>query len=123
MRAILPLLIASCAFAQTFTVQTSGTKASLRGVWAVNDQIVWASGAHGTYLRTTDGGMHWTAAVVPGAEGLDFRDVQGVDANTAYLLSIGKGETSRVIRRWTAARTGRSRSKTPTPRGSLTRWR
>jgi photosystem II stability/assembly factor-like uncharacterized protein len=35
---------------------------------------------------------------VAGAEALDFRDVQGVDQNTAYLLSIGTGETSRVYK-------------------------
>jgi photosystem II stability/assembly factor-like uncharacterized protein len=98
MRAILTLLTAAAASAQTFTVQTSGTKASLRGVWAVNEQVVWASGAHGTWLRTTDGGVHWTAGTVAGAETLDFRDVQGVDANTAYLLSIGKGLSSRVYK-------------------------
>jgi len=57
---------------KTFTVQTSGTTASLRGVWAVSDQIVWASGSRGTYLRTTDGGAHWTAATVPDAAALGF---------------------------------------------------
>ena len=98
MRAFLTLLAAASACAQSFTPQTSGTQASLRGIWAVNDRIAWASGAHGTYLRTTDGGAHWTAAAVPGADTLDFRDVQGVDADTAYLLSIGKGLTSRVYK-------------------------
>src|ERR1022692_1436895 len=83
MRVFLTLLAAASACAQSFAPQTSGTQSALRGVWAVNEQIVWASGAHGTYLRTTDGGAHWTAATVPGAESLDFRDVQGVDANTA----------------------------------------
>jgi len=98
MRFLLLIFVASTALAQTFTMQTSGTGASLRGAWAVNEQIVWASGSNGTYLRTTDGGAHWTAATVPGAAELDFRDVQGVDANTAYLLSIGKGSTSRVYK-------------------------
>ena len=60
--------------------------------------MVWASGTRGTYLRTIDGGAHWTAATVPGAETLDFRDVQGVDADTAYLLSIGKGSNSRIYK-------------------------
>jgi photosystem II stability/assembly factor-like uncharacterized protein len=98
MRPLLTLFAAATVWAQTFTVQTSGTQASLRGVWAVNEQIVWASGNHGTWLRTTDGGEHWTATAVPGAETLDFRDVQGVDAVTAYLLSIGKGQSSRVYK-------------------------
>jgi len=96
MRAL--LLFATVAFAQTLTVQTSNTTAGLRGVWAVSDKIVWASGTKGTYLRTLDGGATWTAAAVPDAQNLDFRDVQGVDADTAFLLSIGKGNTSRVYK-------------------------
>jgi photosystem II stability/assembly factor-like uncharacterized protein len=98
MRSILLFFATATAFAQSLTVQTSGTTSALRGVWAVNDRVVWASGTKGTYLRTVDAGAHWTAAVVPGAETLDFRDVQGVDAHTGYLLSIGKGATSRVYK-------------------------
>jgi photosystem II stability/assembly factor-like uncharacterized protein len=49
-------------------------------------------------LRTTDGGATWRAAVVPGAEELDFRDVEAFDANTAYLLSIGKDRQSRIYK-------------------------
>src|SRR5262249_46794587 len=92
------LFIAATAAAQSLTVQISNSTASLRGVSAVSEQVAWASGTGGTFLRTTDGGTTWTAGKVPGAERLDFRDVQAVDANTAYLLSIGKGETSRVYK-------------------------
>ena len=35
---------------------------------------------------------------VPGASALDFRDVHAVDAETAYLLSIGAGEQSRIFK-------------------------
>ena len=33
-----------------------------------------------------------------GAESLEFRDVHAVDAATAYLLSIGSGEQSRIYK-------------------------
>ncbi|MGB7921882.1 MAG: YCF48-related protein, partial [Pyrinomonadaceae bacterium] len=69
--------------------QSSGTSADFRGVSAASARVVWASGSKGTYARTTDGGATWRAGVVPGAESLDFRDVQAVDANTAYLLNAG----------------------------------
>jgi photosystem II stability/assembly factor-like uncharacterized protein len=46
--------------------------------------------------RTTDGGRHWQAGVVEGAELLQFRDVHGVSAMVAYLLSAGVGEDSRI---------------------------
>ena len=41
---------------------------------------------------------HWKAAKVPGASDLDFRAVRAFDENTAFLLSIGAGEKSRVYK-------------------------
>jgi photosystem II stability/assembly factor-like uncharacterized protein len=78
--------------------QDSGVKVRLRGISAVNADVAWASGREGTVLRTVDGGKHWQAIKVPGAEALDFRDVEGFDADTAVVLSIGPGEASRVYR-------------------------
>src|SRR5580704_1302514 len=69
------------------TPQASGTTQLLISVSPVNDRVVWASGTGGTYVVTTDGGKHWKAAVVPGAEALQFRDVQGVSDKIAYLMS------------------------------------
>src|SRR5262245_28041193 len=85
--------------------QSSGTTASLRGVSAVNSQVAWASGNKGTVLKTTDGGASWQAITVPGAESLDFRDVEAFDTNTAYLLSIGEGEKSRIYKTTDGGRT------------------
>jgi photosystem II stability/assembly factor-like uncharacterized protein len=78
--------------------QSSGTTARLRGVSAVSATVAWASGGDGVYLKTTDGGATWKAATVSGAEALDFRDVEAFDADTAYLLSIGEGERSRIYK-------------------------
>lgn len=78
--------------------EESGTRARFRGVSVVNSQVAWASGTGGTFARTIDAGGRWRSAVVPGAESLDFRDVEGVDASTAYLLSIGEGELSRIYK-------------------------
>ena len=60
--------------------------------------MVWASGVGGTYALTTDGGKTWHAAIVPGAESLQFRDVQGVSDKVAYLLSAGVGTDSRIYK-------------------------
>jgi photosystem II stability/assembly factor-like uncharacterized protein len=60
------------------TPQTSGTTQLLIAVSPVNSRVVWAAGTGGTYVVTTDGGETSKAAVVPGAENLQFRDVQGV---------------------------------------------
>jgi photosystem II stability/assembly factor-like uncharacterized protein len=92
------LLYVSLAHAQSWIPQTSNTKASLRGVSAVNSQIVWASGTAGAYLLTRDAGATWRAAQVPGAEKLDFRAVWAFDDHTAFLLSIGTGDQSRIYK-------------------------
>jgi len=78
--------------------QASTTTVRLRGVSAVSRSVAWASGQGGTYTRTIDGGLTWRAAIVPGAEALDFRDVDAFDANTAYLLAIGEGDKSRIYK-------------------------
>jgi photosystem II stability/assembly factor-like uncharacterized protein len=78
--------------------QSSGTTAVLRGVSAVDSQVAWASGNKGTVLKTTNGGTTWQTINVPGAQSLDFRDVEAFDANTAYLLSIGEGDKSRIYK-------------------------
>jgi photosystem II stability/assembly factor-like uncharacterized protein len=40
----------------------------------------------------------WHAGVVPGADSLQFRDVEAVSADTAFLMSAGDGELSRIYR-------------------------
>lgn len=78
--------------------QVSNTTASLRGLKVVSPKVVWASGTQGTFLRTTDGGLHWLSGTVGGAEKLDFRDVEAFDEKTAYLLASGEGDKSRVYK-------------------------
>jgi photosystem II stability/assembly factor-like uncharacterized protein len=75
------------------TPQQSGTTQLLISVSPVDSRVVWAAGTGGTYVVTTDGGEHWKAAVVPGAENDQFRDVYGVSEKIAYLMSIGNNTT------------------------------
>lgn len=78
--------------------QSVNTTASFRGLAVVSEKIVWASGTGGTVIRTIDSGKTWKVIPVPGAEKLDFRDIEAFDANTAYILSIGNGENSRIYK-------------------------
>ncbi|HEY0462481.1 MAG TPA: hypothetical protein VGC97_25325 [Pyrinomonadaceae bacterium] len=78
--------------------QNIDTKASLRGLAVVNQNVIWASGTNGTVLRSIDGGKNWSVIKVPDAEKLDFRDIEAFDAETAYILSIGTGESSRIYK-------------------------
>jgi photosystem II stability/assembly factor-like uncharacterized protein len=97
MRLLAVLLVAANVGAQsTPRVQVSHTTENLRGVSAVSRGIAWASGTHGTYLRTTDAGVTWIAAQVPEASALDFRAVVAFSAEEAFLMSAGPGEQSRI---------------------------
>ena len=92
------LVSAPLLAAVRMTPQDSGVAVRLRGISAVSADVAWASGREGTVLRTVDGGAHWQVMKVPGAEALDFRDVEGFDRDSAVVLSIGPGEASRVYR-------------------------
>jgi photosystem II stability/assembly factor-like uncharacterized protein len=80
-----------------WTLQSSGVVARLRGVSAVSDRVAWASGSGSTVLRTGDGGATWQKLTVT-TDAVDFRDVDAIDARTAYILSIGNGPASRIYK-------------------------
>lgn len=101
----------------THVAQASGTNVLLIAVSPVDERTVWLSGAGGTWLRTTDGGATWQAGRVPGADSLQFRDVHGVDANTAYLLSIGDGPQSRIYKTTNAGQTWALQFTNQEPKG------
>jgi photosystem II stability/assembly factor-like uncharacterized protein len=68
------------------------TSASLRGLSAVDEKIIWASGSEGTVIRTLDGGATWALRTVAGAEKLDFRGIRAFDGETAFVMSSGNAE-------------------------------
>src|SRR5260370_6865484 len=68
-------------------IQRANSTEDLRGVSAVSRKIAWASGTHGTYLRTNDGGGHWLAAQIPDAAAFDLRAVVAFSAAEAFVMS------------------------------------
>jgi len=76
----------------------SGLTARLQAVSAADDHVVWVSGTKGSFAVSVNGGRSWRSGVVAGADSLEFRDVQAVDAKTAYLLSAGPGTASRIYK-------------------------
>ncbi len=111
-------LSAGSATAQ-WTVQASGTKARLRGLCVVDRDVVWASGTGGTFLRTRDGGKTWRTGTLPGASALDFRDVHAVDGKTAFVLSIGAGDQSRILKTTDGGTTWETAHVNRDPKGFL----
>lgn len=75
-----------------WTYVPSATSAELRGLSAVSDRVVWASGARGTFARSIDGGRTWVADTVPGAASLDFRAVHAFNDGAAFIASAGEAE-------------------------------
>ena len=95
-----PILLGFCnsvVIAQ-WQEQTIKTNADFRGLCAVSPKVAWVSGTKGTYGRTIDAGKVWTVGTVPGAEKLDFRDVEAFGETTAYLLSAGPDTASRIYK-------------------------
>ena len=84
--------------AQNWAPETSNTTASLRGLSVVNAKNVWASGTGGTYLHISNRSRSAIAAVVPGAEQLDFRGIHAFNKHTVVLVSSGPGDKSKIYR-------------------------
>ena len=93
--------------------------AGLRGLCVVRDQLAWASGTDATVIRTADGGTTWQTLAVPGAAGLDFRDVEAFGAKTAYLLAAGPGDKSRIYKTTDAGATWELQLTNPDANGFL----
>ena len=108
---------AAGAGAQSWVGQSSGSAASLRGIGVVNARVAWASGASGTWLTTSDGGVSWRSGTVRGAEKLDFRAVQAIDERTAWLMSVGSGSQSRVYHTTDGGLHWRRQLTAPAPKG------
>lgn len=101
---MLILLLLTFLSTPHWTMQTSGVTVRLRGVSAVSDHVAWASGAGSTVLRTADGGQTWQKLTVTSDE-LDFRDIDAIDAQMAYVLSVGNGPASRIYKTTDAGKT------------------
>ena len=97
MKLLLALATTLLVAAPQWRLQTSGVTTRLRGVSAVSDRVAWASGSGSTVLRTADGGTTWQKLTVT-TDPLDFRDIDAIDPQTAYVLSIGNGPASRIYK-------------------------
>lgn len=82
------LTVSVSSHAQTVKLLNSGSKASLRGLSVVSDDVIWVSGSGGSVGRSVDGGENWTWTTVKGFEKIDFRDIEAFDNNTAIIMGI-----------------------------------
>ncbi|MCZ6672927.1 MAG: hypothetical protein O7C75_08305 [Verrucomicrobia bacterium] len=77
-------------------LQDGGVITSIRALCAVDEKVCWFGTGNGMIGRTTDGGKSWERFVVPGAEDLEFRDVEAFDKNRCVAMSVGEGTSSRI---------------------------
>ena len=112
------LILFILTLAPQWTMQTSGVTERLRGVSAVSERVAWASGANSTVLRTVDGGETWQKLHVT-TDQLDFRDVDAIDAQTAYVMGAGNGPASRIYKTTDGGKTWTLQFKNEDPKAFL----
>ncbi|MFT4513264.1 MAG: photosystem II stability/assembly factor-like uncharacterized protein [Planctomycetota bacterium] len=93
--------LASCATAPPripngLSIFVIGTKASLRGLSAIDSNVAFIGGSEGTLMRTVDGGQTWSDIAPPGTSDCDFRDVEAFDRNN--VVAMVAGQPARVYR-------------------------
>lgn len=64
------------------------SKVNLRGLFVVNENVVWASGSEGTVLLSLDSGETWKENKIKGAEGNDFRSIHAWDEKRAIVFGV-----------------------------------
>lgn len=71
-----------------FTELKTGTDVSLRGLFVVNENVIWASGSNGTVLVSEDGGKTWRVNQIKGEKENDFRSIHAWDENRAIVFGV-----------------------------------
>lgn len=79
------LLTATPVAAQQITEQQLLGPVEFRGLHAVSQKVIWASGSGGWIYHTTTGGEHWTIDTIPGASAYFLVDIWAADSLTAFV--------------------------------------
>lgn len=103
---LLFLLFGAATQARWWKVQTSGIDTDLRAVSAAyaydktgkQFPVVWTSGSNGVILKSLDLGKTWQRLHVKDGDALDFRGLAALSEKTAYVMSIGDGDKSRIYK-------------------------
>ncbi|MFZ2502475.1 MAG: oxidoreductase [Nocardioides sp.] len=71
---------------------------NFRGLAAVSRKKAWVAGSGGEIWRTANGGKTWLNVSPPGAEALEFRDIEVHGRHRVSALAIGEGEQNQIFR-------------------------
>ncbi len=75
---------------ENWTVQNSGTTATLYSVSTVDANVAWATGTGGVVIKTTNGGATWVTVTTPRA--VDAHVICGIDTNKALVATNGSAD-------------------------------
>jgi photosystem II stability/assembly factor-like uncharacterized protein len=100
------VLLLAAANAHGWTILTTGLDTNLRSIDVIDfphrdsarSAAIWASGSNGIILQSLDLGITWKRLHVSDGDSLDFRGIRAFDASTAYAISSGEGEKSRIYK-------------------------
>ena len=85
------LFVSPYLFSQIITPITSNFfKTSMRGLYNVDENIIWASGTGGVVMKTMNN-KDWETFFNPKFQLLDFRDIHAFNENEAIIMSSGDG--------------------------------
>jgi photosystem II stability/assembly factor-like uncharacterized protein len=75
--------------AQQYSVEIIETNVntSIRGLFALNDSTIWASGSNGYIGKSTNGGKTWAFNQIAGYDSAEFRDIEVFDEQTILVMS------------------------------------
>jgi len=74
---------------QNWEISSTNAPVSLRGLYAINDAVIWASGSRGYVGLSIDGGSTWLDLSIPNATAKDFRDIHAFSQFEAIAMSAG----------------------------------
>ncbi len=98
---VLTAISVSAGEGKEWHIVTSGTNTNLRGLSVAKGKtgdVVWASGSNGVILRSDENFKTWKRISVADGAALDFRGIRAFDENTAYVMSSGEGDKSRIYK-------------------------
>ena len=100
---VIPFFCGTPVRAQEWSLQPAGgLTTNLRGISAIrisaDKLVVWTSGSNGVILRSDDYADHWKRLHVEGGDALDFRGIRAFDEKTAYVMSSGERDNSRIYK-------------------------
>ncbi|MEM6643214.1 MAG: hypothetical protein AAF616_09565 [Bacteroidota bacterium] len=69
--------------------------ALFQAVSMINENSIWVSGHQGSVIRSVDSGTTWDLYQFVN-DSLEFRDIHGINAEKAVVMSAGPGSSSRI---------------------------